>query len=140
MTKEDVLFDAKKIIKKISPAAWGQLFADGSRGFAISLNRVLDCLQAAKVEPSANEGYVQRDFDLVFKKFFNLVGFSNDDVEKAWAAMKAMKAFTKIKNIYDGWCDANNAKPIGVRMPPADNLQFIADVGYEIEGVDEDEG
>jgi len=59
MAFNDILFDAKKLVDAIDPAAWGQGFKNG-RGAGISLDRVIDCMRDAKVQPAKNEGYVQR--------------------------------------------------------------------------------
>lgn len=65
MAFDDILFDAKKLVKAIQPAAWGQGFAGKQddcgaypRGEGISLARVIDCLKDAKRSPAPNEGYV----------------------------------------------------------------------------------
>ena len=58
MPFNDILFDAKKLVKAISPAAWGQGFEEG-RGAGISLARVIDCMEDALVKPDPQEGYVQ---------------------------------------------------------------------------------
>jgi hypothetical protein len=73
MTFNNILFDAKKLIALIGPAAWGQGFKDENNeyvhGKGISFERVIDCLKDAKRLPADNEGYV-RSGDSVF---FNLV-------------------------------------------------------------------
>ncbi len=55
---KDILLDAKRLIDKISPAAWGQTFVDGP-GSGISLSRVLDCIGFAKRENDPSEGYIK---------------------------------------------------------------------------------
>jgi len=58
MTFTDVLFDARKLVKLIGPASWGQGFENG-RGAGISLDRVIDCMRGSMVRPDPQEGYVQ---------------------------------------------------------------------------------
>ncbi|MEX2717083.1 MAG: hypothetical protein Q6370_012340 [Candidatus Sigynarchaeota archaeon] len=58
MPFNDILFDAKKLVKLIGPAAWGQGFESG-RGAGISLARVIECMEDAQVQPGPREGYVQ---------------------------------------------------------------------------------
>jgi hypothetical protein len=69
----NILFDAKKLVSLITPAAWGQGFKDKNNdyihGEGISLERVIECLCEAKRLPADNEGYV-RSGDSVF---FDLV-------------------------------------------------------------------
>lgn len=65
----DVLFDAKKLINEISPAAWGQGFDSPSgyeHGSGISLARVIDCLKTAKRAPSPDEGYIKSSNRAIF--------------------------------------------------------------------------
>lgn len=56
---KDIMIDAKRLAKAISPAAWGKLFEDGP-GSGISVSRVLDCIQDSKRANDPSEGYIQQ--------------------------------------------------------------------------------
>lgn len=73
MAFNDVLFDARKLVEAIEPAAWGQGFAGKQddcgaypRGEGILLGRVIDCLKAAKRAPAPNEGYKQEPSSSIY--------------------------------------------------------------------------
>jgi len=71
MAFSDILFDEKKLVKALGPAAWGQGFKEG-RGAGISLDRVIDCLEHAKVEPDPDEGYTQVSSTRILVSLFQL--------------------------------------------------------------------
>jgi len=77
---QDTLFDARKLVGEIGPAGWGQTFATVDKwgehvcGKALSLDRIVDCLEDAMVEPHPNEGYIKRNPRALLQRLVLLMG------------------------------------------------------------------
>lgn len=69
---KDILFDAEKIVVEIIPLSWGQSFSDGKNGRGISLARVLECLELAKVENADDNNYVKESPSFILEALMKL--------------------------------------------------------------------
>lgn len=107
MSFRNVLFDAKKLVSLISPAAWGQGFKDDKdpegyiHGKGISLERVIDCLRDSKRLPADNEGYV-RSNDSVFFDLVRLTLTKNPSCKSSNQLLETMSKTYECKEFSSG--------------------------------------